>query len=130
MAKTLPHSHSMAGKAAVPAKQGRTLDWRKKISDHVAWGLLVYTGLQIFLTVESIKGEGTSILPYLALVVLVGGIIPACRAFEKRWEKLDDTQAADPSHSGAFKRSVTLLWVAAIGLPVVLTGLFSLVSGN
>ncbi|QIG54436.1 hypothetical protein G6N82_09995 [Altererythrobacter sp. BO-6] len=99
-------------------------DWRKAMSDHVAYALLVYTGLQIFVTVHAIKGGSHSILPYLALVVLVAGIIPACRWFEKRWSGLSDEQAADESYLDAFKRDRLMLWGLAIGLPFVLTGLF------
>jgi hypothetical protein len=29
---------------------GRPLDWRKRMSDNIAYALLVYTGLQIFVT--------------------------------------------------------------------------------
>ena len=39
------------------------LDWRKKMSDNVAYGLLVYTGLQIFVTMHEIQGSSASILP-------------------------------------------------------------------
>ena len=51
-------------------------------------------------------------------------IIPACRWFEKRWQVLDDEQAADPSYAAAFRRDRTLLWALAILLPLFLTGLF------
>jgi hypothetical protein len=71
-------------RAAVP----RALDWRKADERHVAYGLLVYTGLQIFVTKALLKGTIGSMLPYLALVVLVAGIIPVCRWFEKRWADL------------------------------------------
>lgn len=100
-------------------------DWRKGMSDNVAYALLVYTALQIFVTVHAIKQVGSSILPYLALVVLVAGIIPACRWFEKRWRDLSDEEAADPSLAGAYRRDQMLLWVLAIGLPFALTALFT-----
>ena len=100
-------------------------DWRKRMSDHIAYALLIYTGLQIFVTVHALEGGGLSILPYLALIVLVAGIIPACRWFEKRWETLTDEQAADPSFQGAFRSDITRLWLLAIGLPFLLTGLFT-----
>ena len=48
--------------------KARPRDWRRSMSDHVAYGLLVYTGLQIFVTVKALS-EGTSgVLPYLALI--------------------------------------------------------------
>ena len=99
-------------------------DWRKSMSDHVAYALLVYTGLQIFGTVHAMKFGSSSLLPYLALVVLVAGIIPACRKFEMRWRDLSDEQASDTAYEGAFKRDLTALWLLAIGLPFALTVLF------
>ena len=103
--------------------QGRALDWRKRMSDNIAYALLVYTALQIFVTMGALEGKGGSLLPYFALVVLVAAIIPACRRFERRWEALSDEQAADLSLRGYYRRDQAFLWLLAIGLPFVLTGL-------
>ena len=100
------------------------LDWRRKMSDHVAYGLLVYTGLQIFVTMSALKVGLGSILPYFALIVLVVAIIPGCRMFEKRWEALSDSEAANPELADRFKRDRLLVWLFALGLPIALTGLF------
>jgi hypothetical protein len=102
----------------------RPVDWRRKMSDNIAYALLVYTGLQIFVTMGALKSEGGSLLPYLALVVLVGAIIPACRRFERRWNRLSAEQAADPALAGHYRRDRLTLWLLAIGLPFALTGLF------
>jgi len=102
----------------------KPLDWRRKMSDNIAYALLVYTALQIFVTMGALESEGTSLLPYLALIVLVGAIIPACRRFERRWNRLDDVHAGDPAMAAAFRHDRMLLWVMAIGLPFALTGLF------
>lgn len=118
--KDISHRHD--GHAAPRAR-----DWRKAMSDHVAYALLVYTALQIFVTVKAMSEGLSSILPYIALVVLVAAIIPACRWFEKRWASLTDEQAADMAYAGAFRRDTALLWVMAISLPLVLTGLFKLI---
>jgi len=99
----------------------RVRDWRKAMSDPVAYGLLAYTSLQIFVTVKALSEGTSSLLPYLALIVLVAGIIPVCRWFEKRWAVLDDAQAADPGFTPAFRRDVMTLWALAIGLPFGLT---------
>lgn len=102
----------------------RVRDWRKAMSDHVAYSLLVYTALQIFVTVKALS-EGTSgLLPYLALIVLVAGIIPALRWFERRWLSLDDAAAADEGYAAAFRRDITGLWLLAVGLPFGLTVMF------
>lgn len=99
-------------------------DWRRAMSDHVAYGLLAYTALQIFVTVKALTEGSSGLLPYLALVVLVAGIIPVCRWFEKRWAVLDDAQATDPAFAPAFRRDVMMLWALAIGLPFAITLMF------
>lgn len=104
----------------------RTRDWRKAMSDHVAYGLLAYTTLQIFVTVKALSEGSSTALPYLALIVLVAGIIPVCRWFEKRWADLDDGEAVDPAFAPAFRRDVITLWALAIGLPFGLTLIFKM----
>ena len=109
---------------ATHKRAGAKLDWRRKMSDHVAYGLLVYTGLQIFVTMSALKVGAGSILPYFALIVLVVGIIPGCRMFEKRWEGLSDSEAANPEFADRFKRDRLLVWLFALGLPFLITGIF------
>ena len=109
---------------ATQKRAGTKLDWRRKMSDHVAYGLLVYTGLQIFVTMSVLKVGAGSILPYFALIVLVVGIIPGCRMFEKRWEGLSDSEAANPEFADRFKRDRLLVWLFALGLPFAVTGIF------
>jgi hypothetical protein len=110
------------------AASARPVDWRKRMSDNVAYGLLVYTGLQIFVTMHAIESESASMLPMLALVVLVAAIIPMFRRFERRWERLDDAAAHDPALRGLFRRDQLLVWVASIGLPFLLTALFKAIA--
>lgn len=110
---------------ALPIERGR--DWRKAMSDHVAYGLLVYTALQIFVTVKALAEGSSTLLPYLALIVLVAGIIPVCRWFEKRWAVLNDAEAVDPAYAPAFRRDIATLWALAIGLPFGLTLIFKMV---
>ena len=105
-------------------RTGRKLDWRKKMSDNVAYALLIYTGLQIFVTMGQLKNGSGSILPYLALIVLVAAIIPGCRMFEKRWDSLSDSEAANPELRDRFRRDQVALWLCAIGLPFGLTALY------
>lgn len=112
----------------VPQAETRPVDWRRKMSDNIAYALLVYTALQIFVTMGALKSEGASLLPYLALVVLVGAIIPACRRFERRWNRLSEDQAHDPVMAGDFRRDRVTLWLLAIGLPFALTGVFKLLA--
>ena len=107
--------------AARTSHSGR-LDWRRKMSDNIAYALLGYTALQIVVTMSALKTISDTILPFFALIVLVGAIVPGCQVFERRWERLSDDQAADPALKGLFNRDRLLLWLAAIGLPFVISG--------
>ena len=108
----------------ISSAKTRVVDWRRRMSDHIAYALLVYTGLQIFITMGSLKSQNGSLLPYFALIILVGAIIPACRLFERRWNRLSDDQAHDPALAPYYRRDRKMLWLLAIGLPFLLTGMF------
>ena len=110
----------------IAAASGRTkpIDWRKRMSDNIAYALLVYTVLQIFVTMSMLERKGGSLLPYFALIILVAAIIPACRRFEKRWNRLSDAQAADPQFAPYYRRDQLWLWVIALGMPFAVSGLF------
>jgi hypothetical protein len=107
-------------------KRRKAIDWKRRMSDHVAYALLVYTGLQIFVTMGALKSEHGSILPYFGLVLLVVAIIPGCRMFEQRWERLAATDATREELAPRFTRDVAVLWIAAIGLPFLVTGIIKL----
>jgi hypothetical protein len=114
-------------RTAIATSASRLRDWRKSISDHVAYALLVYTTLQIFVTVKALSEGVSGLLPYCALIVLVAGIIPLWRRFERRWSGLSDEEATNPDHAPAFRRDVMTLWALAIGLPLALTFLFKVI---
>ena len=111
-----------------PRTAVKPLDWRKRMSDNIAYALLVYTALQIFMTMGALHSKGGSLLPYFALIMLVAAIIPACRQFERRWNRLSDAQAADPEFGVYYRRDQLWLWAMAIGLPAAVTGLFKLLA--
>ena len=121
-----PENEIRPAQAPVAASVSTPLDWRKRMSDTIAYGLLVYTALQIFVTMNALKTEGGSLLPYLALIILVAAIIPSCRRFERRWNRLTDAQAADPALGPWFRRDRLVVWALAIGLPFAITAVFRL----
>lgn len=116
------------GLRATARASAKPVDWRKRMSDNIAYALLVYTALQIFVTMGALRGHSSSMLPYLALVILVVAIIPSCRRFERRWNRLSDEQAADPDFAADFRRDRIVLWLLAVGLPFALTGAFKLLA--
>lgn len=132
MANAWHNAHQAEGVShdggTVSPAAAKPLDWRKRMSDNIAYALLVYTALQIFVTMGALRSERSSLLPYLALVILVGAIIPACRGFERRWNRLGDEQAADPAFAPFYRHDRAWLWALAIGLPFALTGVFRLLA--
>ena len=106
---------------AISAHQLKPRDWRRRMSDNVAYALWAYTGLQIFMTMAVLKGPGGSILPYFALVVLIMAVLPGFQSLEKRWEELSDAEACNPALEPAYRRDKRLIWSLAIGLPFLLT---------
>ena len=123
MGKMLGRSVDQAQQRTAEINTG-TIDWRKRMSDHVAYALLVYTAVQIGVTMSLIQHGTGSLLPYFALVLLVVAVIPACRLFEQRWTDLSDDKAADPALAGDFARDRLALWLSALGLPFALAALF------
>lgn len=113
---------ALDGMARVRA--AKPIDWRKSMSDNVAYALIVYTGLQIFLTVEAIKETGLRSLAMVCLVILIVAIIPACHSLDKRWRDLTEDAAHDATLTRAYRRDQALLWLVALGLPFALTLLF------
>ena len=112
------------GQGLASAQHEHKRNWCKAMSDNVALALVVYTGLQIFVTVEALKQGVSSTLPYFALILLVAAIIPACRWAEARWKDLSEEENCNETLKSQFRRDQAILWVAAIGLPLVFTGLF------
>jgi uncharacterized membrane protein YhaH (DUF805 family) len=99
--------------------------YARRISDHVAVALVVYTLALIFITSPSMHSEGTSIFPYFMLVVFVALIIPWCRHLERRWQDLEKGAANEDGLESRFTADRIALWIAALGIPVLLAALFT-----
>ncbi len=102
--------------------QRHNVRWDKKMSNNCAAALLVYTILQIFVVLRFIETSGMSIAPYFGLVLLVAVIIPFCRNFEKRWANMSNSGLTDQSLAAKFRADQIVLWLLALGLPVVFIG--------
>lgn len=99
--------------------------YAKRISDHVATALVVYTLMLIFVTSPAMESSGTSILPYFMLVVFVAMVIPACRSIERRWKALEADGSREDALEAQFGFDRVKLWAAALGIPVALAVLFT-----
>ena len=131
MASTAPRADApsfekyRSGSAGKVARADRPVDWAKKMSNNSALALLVYTMMQIFLVLKTLKPEGMSIAPYFGIVALVVVIIPICRGFERKWESV---LAGAPDMAMRFRKDQAILWLAAIGLPFAFIAIIELVN--
>jgi cell division protein FtsW (lipid II flippase) len=107
-------------KAEHATHSGAHKSYAKRISDHVAVALVVYTLALIFVTSPAMESKGTSILPYFMLVIFVAMVIPACRNMERRWIKLEASELGHGGLETRFTADRVKLWVAALGIPVLL----------
>jgi hypothetical protein len=99
--------------------------YSKRMSDHVAFALVVYTLALIFLVTPTIESSGTSIFPYFVLVLLVGAVIPLCRNLERRWQALDANARPGDGLETRYFADRLKLWAAAIAIPAGLAVLFT-----
>ena len=99
--------------------------YSKRMSDHVAIALVVYTLMLIFLVTPTIESSGMSIFPYFVLVLLVAAVIPLCRNLERRWQALCATAHPDDGLETQYFADRLKLWVAAITIPAALAVLFT-----
>jgi hypothetical protein len=99
--------------------------YSKRMSDHVAFALVVYTLMLIFLVTPTIESGGTSIFPYFVLVLFVGAVIPLCRNMERRWQALDAATYNGDGLQTQFTADRFKLWIAALAIPAILAVLFT-----
>ena len=108
----------MASQAHSGARVRKASSFGKRMSNHIAYALVVYTLLLIFEVSPQMESGGMSILPYFLLVVLVGLAILPCHRLERRWQAID--RSGETAVAGIFRRDAILLWLGAIGGPTLL----------
>ena len=107
---------------------GSASEWQRRISIHIAYALIVYTGLQILMVMSVVGRHGASMLPYAGLVILIALVIPLARRCEKRWERLLAADLPEWDISRLYRRDTVAIWLLAIGVPFLLIALFAIVT--
>jgi hypothetical protein len=105
----------MASRALNRSTTSNHKSFGKRMSGHIAYALVAYTLMLIFVVAPAMETGGTAIWPYLLLVALVGLAILPCRNLERRW-----LSVVGDAGEGRFWREAIILWASAIGLPVLL----------
>lgn len=99
--------------------------WQRRISRHIACGVIAYTMIQIVLMLSVMRSHAMSMLPYVALIVLVAVVVPLARRLEKRWQWFLAAALSDSEITREYRRSRIVVWASAIGGPFLLMALFS-----
>ncbi len=102
---------------------GSRANYGKRITSHIAYALVLYTLMLIFMVTPALDAGSMAIWPYFLLVALVGAVILPCRSLEKRWHKIDQSYP-NGGQDARFGFEKILLWLAAIGLPLALMAIF------
>ncbi len=107
-----------------------TPDYHKRISDHIAAALVIYTLLLIFVVTPSFEGKGAAIWPYFLLIVLVAVVILPFRAIDNRWQALANSELSDSGLAMRFTADRIKLWIIAIGIPFGLAAICRLLTAT
>lgn len=95
-----------------------------RMSRNIAFALLVYTMLMIFFVAPSMAKLTASLAPYFALLLLVAIVIPFCRVFEKRWQRLEGSELSSHGLDLRFRVDQVKIWGLAVIVPIGLTLFF------
>jgi hypothetical protein len=93
----------------------------KRMSDNIAFAMVAYTLMLIFMVTPKLESTGTSIFPYFILVFLVGCAIPYGHKLERRWDMLSASELGTSGLNTRFAIDRIILWIAAIGVPFLLS---------
>lgn len=103
--------------------------YTKRISDNIAYALIVYTMMLIFLVAGAIKTSGMSVMPYILLMLFVAFVIPMARKLEKKWEMLDQSELSESSLKRRYNIDRTKLWIGTLVFPLLLMGVCTVITG-
>jgi hypothetical protein len=93
----------------------------KRMSDNIALAMIVYTLMLIFMVTPALETRGMSIFPYFLLVFLVALAIPFGHNLERRWSLLEGSELSTKGLNLRFAFDRIKLWLAAVGLPLLLS---------
>lgn len=102
----------------------------KRINDHIAYALVVYTLMLIFVVSPKLEGNGLTVFPYFLLVALVAMAIPPCRNLDRKWQLIDQADTMDSGISRRYNFDRIKLWVGAVGFPLLLAFALSVIAGE
>lgn len=98
------------------------------MSFHVAGAVVAFAAVQIWAVAAALNLGQSQLLPAIALSILIFGILPAARRFERQWSHLGRSALPSVALHHRFRRDVRRLWSAALLLPVMWVAAITLVN--
>ena len=102
--------------------------WHRKMSNNLAWALVLFTGLQIAVISGVVATGASTILYHLGIAVLIAAVVPAARNMERRWESLSQSDLSGLRLAALFRVDQLKLWGTALFLPLAWIPLGALLS--
>ena len=113
---------------ANPVAGHSTRYWHRKMSNNLAWALVLFTGLQIAVISGVVATGASTILYHLGIAVLIAAVVPAARNMERRWESLSQSDLSGLRLAALFRVDQLKLWGTALFLPLAWIPLGALLS--
>lgn len=86
----------------------------KRMSSHLAYALVVFAILQIFVVAMT----GGSLLLHLGIIIAIAGFALAARQLERRWQALEQSAVPAPVLATRFRGDLLQLWAASLLSPL------------
>jgi hypothetical protein len=86
----------------------------KRMSSHLAFALVVFALLQIFVVAMT----GGSLLLHLGIIIAIAGFALAARELEHRWQALEQSGLPSTALAGRFRIDLLQLWAASLFSPL------------
>jgi hypothetical protein len=100
---------------------GRETNYRRRISNHIAFGLVTFAMLQIFI----VASHGGSLIANLAIILVIAASIPGAHTLERRWELLNGGGLPSAGLATRYRRDVLTIWMVDLLVPFLWIPLLS-----
>lgn len=91
----------------------RGTNYRRRISNHIAFGLVTFAMLQIFV----VASHGGLLLANLGVILVIAASIPGARSLERRWELLASGGLPSAGLATRYRRDVLTIWMVDLLVP-------------
>ena len=92
---------------------GRETNYCRRISNHMAFGLVTFAMLQIFI----VASNGGGLLANLGIILVIAIFIPGAHSMERRWERLARGGLPSAGLTTRYRKDVLKIWTVDLIVP-------------